>query len=54
MLHKILEYAHKLDKEIPEQRIEINDGWVIVHLPCDPKGYFQEKAKSIQGMAFSP
>ncbi|BDA71324.1 hypothetical protein RIVM261_002150 [Rivularia sp. IAM M-261] len=52
LVDKILEYAHKLDKEIPEQRIEINDGWVIVHSPCDPKGHFQDKARSIQGWRF--
>lgn len=51
-VEKVLAYAHQLDEEIPEQRIEIINGRVAIFSPYDPRGYFQEKARSIKGWRF--
>ncbi|MBW4614334.1 MAG: hypothetical protein KME21_13885 [Desmonostoc vinosum HA7617-LM4] len=50
---QILAYAHQLDAQKIDMRIELDDtNWLIVIAPCDPRGNFQAKAKSIQGYRY--
>jgi hypothetical protein len=50
---KILAYARQLDAQKLDQRIELDDSnWLVVIAPCDPRGNFQAKAKSIDGYRY--
>jgi hypothetical protein len=50
---QILTYARQLDAQNLDQRIELNESeWLVVIAPCDPRGYFQARAKGIQGYRY--
>lgn len=50
---QILAYAHQLDAQKLDMRIELDENnWLVVIAPCDPRGSFQAKAKSIQGYRY--
>ncbi|MBW4685910.1 MAG: hypothetical protein KME40_12615 [Komarekiella atlantica HA4396-MV6] len=51
---QVLQYARQLDAQKPDKRIEIRQDFnaVVVISPCDPRGTFQIKARSIQGWRF--